>query len=106
MGRTLVHRLSVLPERQGQGIGRALMEHGLAKLRELGAKGCVLVGDQAFDIRFGFANTPALMLDGVPQQFFLSLSLNASSAQGQVKYHAALTRRANTTLKEWCCRFK
>lgn len=81
--------VSVVPELQGKGIGRALIEHGLAKLRELGAKGCVLVGDPAFYTRFGFANTPKLVLDGVPQEFFLSLPLGDSSAQGKVKFHAA-----------------
>jgi len=81
--------VSVLPELQGKGIGRALMEQGLAKLRELGASGCILVGDPALYTRFGFANTSALVLDGVPPEFFLSLSLGAASARGKVKFHAA-----------------
>jgi putative acetyltransferase len=41
--------VSVLPALQGQGIGRALIEHGLEELRRLGAGGCVLLGDPAFD---------------------------------------------------------
>jgi len=81
--------LSVRPNLQGQGIGRALMESGLAELRGLGANGCVLVGDPAFYTRFGFANTPMLVLEGVPQEFFMSLSLGASPARGKVKFHAA-----------------
>ena len=81
--------VSVLPAHQHKGIGRALMEHGIAKLRGLGAKGCVLVGDPAFYTRFGFANAPELVLDGVPQEFFLSLSLGIPSARGKVKFHAA-----------------
>ena len=81
--------VSVLPALQGKGIGRALMERGLAELRALGAQGCILVGDPAFYTRFGFANTPALVLDGVPQEFFLSLSLCECPARGKVKFHAA-----------------
>ena len=81
--------VSVRPELQRKGIGRALIERGLARLRELGANGCVLVGDPAFYTRFGFANAPELVLDGVPQEFFLSLPLSASSARGNVKFHAA-----------------
>lgn len=81
--------VSVLPELQGKGIGRALIEHGLAKLRELGASGCVLVGDPAFYTRFGFANAPELVLDGVPQEFFLSLSFGDPPARGKVAFHAA-----------------
>lgn len=81
--------VSVLPGVQGKGIGRALIEHGLAKLRERGGKGCVLVGDPAFYARFGFTSTPDLVLDGVPQEFFLALSLADSSARGKVVFHAA-----------------
>jgi predicted N-acetyltransferase YhbS len=81
--------ISVLPARQRQGIGRALMEHGLAELRRLRAAGCVLVGDPAFYVRFGFAHDPALRLDGVPPEFLLALSLGASPASGAVGFHPA-----------------
>lgn len=81
--------ISVEPEWQHSGIGRALMERGLAELREIGAHGCVLVGDPAFYTRFGFANHPALVLEGVPQEFFLALSLGTSSAHGHVQFHPA-----------------
>ncbi|MBK6999341.1 MAG: N-acetyltransferase [Rhodoferax sp.] len=81
--------ISVEPDLQRRGIGRALMERGLAELRRIGANGCVLVGDPAFYIRFGFANNPALMLDGVPQEYVLALSLGTSSAHGSVQFHPA-----------------
>lgn len=81
--------ISVEPKWQGRGIGRALMERGLAELRKIGANGCVLVGDPAFYVRFGFANNPALTLEGVPKEFFLSLSLGSSSAHGNVQFHPA-----------------
>jgi len=81
--------ISVEPDLQRRGVGRALMESGLAELRKIEANGCVLVGDPGFYIRFGFANNPALVLEGVPQEFFLSLSLGASSAHGHVNFHPA-----------------
>lgn len=81
--------ISVEPDLQRRGIGRTLMESGLAELRKIGASGCVLVGDPAFYIRFGFANDPTLVLEGVPQEFFLSLSLGTSSAHGNVQFHPA-----------------
>lgn len=81
--------ISVEPDLQHRGIGRALMEGGLTELRKIAANGCVLVGDPAFYIRFGFANNPALVLEGVPQEFFLSLSLGTSSAHGNVQFHPA-----------------
>ena len=85
--------ISVEPDLQGRGIGRALMEKGLAELRNIGASGCVLVGDPAFYTRFGFANNPALVLDGVPQGFFLSLFFGNSSAHGNVHFHPAFQAR-------------
>lgn len=81
--------ISVEPEWQGRGIGRALMEKGIAELHTIGARGCVLVGDPAFYARFGFANTAVLVLEGVPQEFFLALSLAATSAHGHVQFHPA-----------------
>jgi len=81
--------IAVEPDLQGRGIGRALMEAGLAELRKLGARGCVLAGDPAFYIRFGFANNRDLVLEGIPQEYFLALSLGTSSARGTVQFHPA-----------------
>lgn len=81
--------ISVEPELQRQGIGRALMESGLAALRDIGAHGCVLVGDPAFYTRLGFENNPELTVDGVPNEFVLSMALGASSARGSVQFHPA-----------------
>jgi putative acetyltransferase len=85
--------ISVEPELQRRGIGRALMERGLAELRKIGANGCVLVGDPAFYTRFKFANDPALVVEGVPGEYVLSLSFGASSAHGTVKFHSAFQAR-------------
>jgi putative acetyltransferase len=81
--------VSVVPERQRQGIGSALVEEGLRQLCAQGAQGCVLVGDPAFYGRFGFAHDPALVLDGVPQEVFLALPFGPSAARGKVVFHAA-----------------
>ena len=83
--------VSVLPSAQKQGIGRALIERGLSLLRERGAAGCVLLGEPSFYGRFGFANTPRLVLSGVPQEFFLALSFGSGFPQGEVIYHAAFS---------------
>lgn len=81
--------VSVVPDRQRQGIGSRLVERGLERLRALGAQGCVLVGDPAFYRRFGFANSPALTLPGIPPEFFLALSLGGAPARGEVGFHPA-----------------
>jgi putative acetyltransferase len=79
--------ISVLPELQRQGIGKSLMYEGLSSLKALGAKGCVLVGDPGYYERFGFRNLPDLVLDGVPQEYFLELPFEESKTSGTVIFH-------------------
>jgi len=82
--------VAVLPDFQGSGIGRQLIEHGLDALRALGANGCVLLGDPAYYGRFGFSSGPELVYPGPPAEYFQSLALKAGSrAQGVVAYDEA-----------------
>lgn len=83
--------ISVEPARQGQGIGSLLMSAAIQHLTELGAAGCVVLGDPAYYGRFGFAERPGLVYPGVPAEYFLALPLGASTPQGEVAYHAAFT---------------
>lgn len=78
--------VAVSPERQGEGIGAALIERGLALLRERGAAGCVVLGDPAYYGRFGFAHDPALIYPGPPPEYFQRLAIGASGARGVVAY--------------------
>jgi putative acetyltransferase len=79
--------ISVLPEFQKQGIGKSLIHEGLSLLKALGAKGCVLVGEPKYYERFGFRNFPYLILDGVPQEYFLALPFDNNKTQGTVVFH-------------------
>lgn len=79
--------ISVLPEYQKQGIGKALVLKGLSMLKDLGGKGCALVGDPAYYERFGFKNIPDLIYEGIPQEFFLVLPFDNKKAQGNVVFH-------------------
>jgi len=54
----LLGPLAVAPERQGTGIGRALMKLGLDRARAQGAKLVILVGDEPYYGRVGFRKTP------------------------------------------------
>jgi putative acetyltransferase len=83
--------LSVLPEYQRQGIGKALMLEGLSRLKGLGAQGCCLVGHPDYYRKFGFENTPGLVIAGVPPEVFLALSFDGRIPQGSVTFHAAFT---------------
>ena len=48
--------VSVLPEHQRQGIGKALIWEGLSRLKDLNARGCCLVGHPEYYRKFGFTN--------------------------------------------------
>jgi putative acetyltransferase len=83
--------IGVEPKRQRQGIGRALVKEGLRQLRDLGAEGCVLVGDPAYYTRLGFQHHPSLTMAGVPAEVILSLPLSEHVPQGEVTHHVAFT---------------
>jgi len=79
--------ISVLPDRQKRGIGKALIHEGFSVLKSRGAKGCAVVGDPDYYKRFGFRNIPDLILEGVPQEYFLALPFGENSACGVVVFH-------------------
>ena len=79
--------VSVLPQYQRRGIGTALIRHGLARLQELRARGCCLVGHPEYYRRFGFENVPGLGHDGVPPEVFFALSFDGHWPQGSVTFH-------------------
>ncbi|MDZ4253314.1 MAG: N-acetyltransferase [Sulfuritalea sp.] len=81
--------VSVLPEYQRQGIGKALIEEGLSRLKGLNAQGVCLVGHPAYYGKFGFRNVSGLAHEGVPQEFFFALSFDGHVPQGSVSFHEA-----------------
>ncbi|MBI3894320.1 MAG: N-acetyltransferase [Acidobacteria bacterium] len=83
--------ISVLPEYQKRGIGKALMHEGFSRLKAIGAKGCVLVGDSKYYERFGFGSLPELTHEGVPQENVLTLPFGGSKAQGVVMFHESFS---------------
>ncbi len=86
--------VSVLPELQRRGIGSALINEGLSALRAMGARGCALVGDPGYYVRFGFRNAPGLVYEGVPQQYFLVLPFGGEVPRGIVVFHDAFLATA------------
>jgi len=79
--------VSVLPEYQRQGIGGALIQEGLSRLKGLGARGCCLVGHPEYYKRFGFQNTRGLVHEGVPEDVFFAMSFDGHLPQGIVEFH-------------------
>jgi putative acetyltransferase len=79
--------LSVAPEYHRRGIGKALVQEGLSRLRSLGAAGCCLVGHPEYYPKFGFKNVSGLGQEGVPPKFFFALSFDGHIPQGKVVLH-------------------
>ena len=79
--------VSVLPEYQRQGIGKALIWEGLSRLKDLNVRGCCLVGHPDYYKKFGFKNISGLMHEGVPQEVFFALSFDGHTPQGTAVFH-------------------
>jgi len=79
--------VSVLPEHQRKGIGKALIEDGLSRLQDMNAQGCCLVGHPDYYTKFGFRNMSGLVHEGVPQEVFFVLSFDGHTPQGTVAFH-------------------
>lgn len=77
---------AVAPDRQRQGIGSALIERGLATLRERGCPFVVVLGHPGFYPRFGFQRASAhgisCQWEGVPDEAFMVLILDARHMEG------------------------
>jgi putative acetyltransferase len=80
--------VSVRPDRQGAGIGAALIGAGLARLRATGAASCVVLGDPAYYQRFGFVGDGPLFYPDVPAEYMQALPFGDGAMQtGEVTYH-------------------
>jgi putative acetyltransferase len=79
--------VSVHPDFQRKGIGKALIQEGLSRLKNLKAKGCCLVGHPQYYRQFGFKNVEGLVHEGVPQEVFFALSFDGNIPQGNVLFH-------------------
>jgi putative acetyltransferase len=78
--------MAVLPERQRQGIGSALVRRGLEILRERGCPFVVVVGHPGYYPRFGFERASfhglASQWEGVPDDAFMVSILDVDAMAG------------------------
>jgi len=79
--------VSVLPEYQRQGIGKALIREGLSRLKDMDAQGCCLVGHPDYYSKFGFKNLSGLVHEGVPPEVFFALPFDGPTPRGTVAFH-------------------
>ncbi|MBZ9935346.1 N-acetyltransferase [Mesorhizobium sp. BR1-1-16] len=81
--------VSVDPQCQGEGIGTALVTAGLERLRNAGAKGCILLGAAAYYRRFGFEHDLSVTLEGLPPGHLMVQWFGAERATGEARFHPA-----------------
>ena len=78
--------VSVLPQYQRMGIGKALIDEGLTRLK-VNAQGCCLVGHPQYYTKFGFENVSGMGIEGVPNEVFFALSFDDQFPKGNVVFH-------------------
>ncbi|MBO6726783.1 MAG: N-acetyltransferase [Rhizobiaceae bacterium] len=81
--------ISVEPKHQKQGIGRALVAEGLARLRERGARGCALIGDPNVYKGMGFESDGKLSYGEVPAKYVQRIVFIGAAPQGELHYAPA-----------------
>jgi putative acetyltransferase len=79
--------VSVSPEHQRKGVGKALIQEGLSRLKNLNAQGCCVVGHPEYYRKFGFRNVSSLVIEGVPQEVFFVLAFGEHTPEGTVAFH-------------------
>lgn len=79
--------VSVLPEYQRTGIGRALIWAGLERLKAIHAKGCCLVGHPEYYGKVGFVHPAGFYYEGVPEELFFAIAFDGQYPQGAVTFH-------------------
>lgn len=84
----LIGPLTVLPSRHREGIGTALMDEALLRLRAT-CRGAALVGDPAYYRRFGFRAFPGLSVAGCPPKVVQALPFDGSAPRGELIHHPA-----------------
>ena len=79
--------VAVEPELQKQHVGSALINAGVAMLRERDAAGCVLVGNPEYYKRFGFRVFSELAPEGEPAEYYQILPLRVERPDIVVAFH-------------------
>lgn len=81
--------VSVSPEHQRRGIGKALIRAGLAHLEAEGAQGCVVLGSPDYYRRFGFEHDGGLRYPDAPPEYFMRLPFGAAAVPRGIVAYAA-----------------
>jgi putative acetyltransferase len=75
--------VAVRPDRQREGVGSRLIQHGLELLRDRGERIVIVVGHPGYYPRFGFSTEKAKFLHGpFPSEAFMAMELSSGSLDG------------------------
>ena len=78
--------VSVLPERQGEGIGSLLINEGLAEIENQNALGCILTGNPVYYRRFGFEASDANCPENEQEEHFMVKLLKSENPIGRFSF--------------------
>lgn len=81
--------VSVEPVLQRRGIGGRLIGEGVARLRQMDAAGCIVLGDPAYYPRFGFRPFPQFAPESEPADYFMILPMGAAEPACVLEFHPA-----------------
>ncbi len=88
-GWMVIGPIAVEPSRQGEGIGRALMDAGERAMQARGAKGITVLGDPQLYGRFGYIQHTPLKLAGELGEFMQVKSFGAPIPDVEIGYAPA-----------------
>ena len=83
--------ISVDPDWQGQGIGRALIAAGVAHWRAARENGIVLLGSPDLYGRFGFVRDSPLHIEGPLAPYFQVLAFSEEVSRASVEFASAFS---------------
>ncbi|RUM09103.1 GNAT family N-acetyltransferase [Rhizobium fabae] len=81
--------ISVKPERQRRGIGRALIARGLELLREMGASGCALIGNPDVYGGAGFSSDGQLTYHDLETRLVQRIVFRGPAPSGMLRFAPA-----------------
>ncbi len=86
--------LAVIPAHQRTGVGAKLVHAGLDAISALGGNGCILTGNPAYYVRFGFSLAPSNAPPSEPAEFFMVKLLGPLKPVGPIHFHPAFNTAA------------
>jgi putative acetyltransferase len=81
--------VAVAPHLQAMGIGSALINRGLAEIKDLSALGCILTGNPNYYQRFGFVLAPRNVPANEPPEYFMLKLFTPRQPSGAFEFNKA-----------------